>query len=59
MTQALILAGGKGTRLNSVLKGKPKCLVDIAGVPLLERQVVLLKACGVDKIVLLVHHAAD
>jgi D,D-heptose 1,7-bisphosphate phosphatase len=59
MTQAVILAGGKGTRLASLLKGKPKCLVDIAGVPLLERQISLLKYSGIDDIVLLVNYAAD
>ena len=48
MRYAIILAGGKGSRLASRLSGKPKPLVDIAGVPLLERQMLLLKQCGVD-----------
>ena len=59
MTQAVILAGGKGTRLASLLKGKPKCLIDIAGVPLLERQIMLLKSEGIDDVIRLVNHAAD
>ncbi len=41
--QAVILAGGKGTRLRSRLKGRPKPLVDILGVSLLERQILELK----------------
>lgn len=57
--QAIILAGGKGTRLADRLAGKPKPLVDVCGVPLLERQVRTLEAHGVDDIVILVNHAAD
>lgn len=59
MTQAVILAGGKGTRLAALLQGKPKCLIDVAGIPLLERQIALLKGAGIDDILLLVNHAAD
>lgn len=59
MTQAVILAGGKGTRLASRLDGKPKPLIDVGGVPLLRRQIVALVEQGVDDIVLLVNHAAD
>lgn len=59
MTQAVILAGGKGTRLASRLNGKPKPLVDVDGVPLLKRQIDTLMANGIDDILLLVNHAAD
>ncbi len=59
MTQAVILAGGKGTRLAAQLRGLPKCLVDVDGVPLLQRQILLLKEHGVDDVVILVNHAAD
>lgn len=59
MTQAVILAGGKGTRLASRLNGKPKPLVDVDGIPLLRRQIDALVAHGVDNIVLLVNHAAN
>lgn len=59
MTQAVILAGGKGTRLASRLNGRPKPLIEIDGVPLLKRQIDLLHANGVDDIVLLVNHAAN
>jgi histidinol-phosphate phosphatase family protein len=57
--QAIILAGGKGTRLKERLGGKPKPLVDVCGVPLLERQVHALESHGVDRILVLVNHAAD
>lgn len=59
MTQAVILAGGKGTRLASRLAGRPKPLIDVDGVPLLRRQIESLAERGVDDVVLLVNHAAD
>lgn len=59
MTQAVILAGGKGTRLASRLDGKPKPLVDVDGIPLLQRQIAALASHGVDDVILLVNHAAD
>jgi histidinol-phosphate phosphatase family protein len=59
VTQAIILAGGKGTRLSAQLQGMPKCLIDIDGTPLLKRQLQLLKQHGVDDVVLLVSHGAD
>lgn len=57
--QAVILAGGKGTRLAERLKGRPKPLVLVGGVPLLQRQIDALVRHGVDDIVVLVNHAAD
>lgn len=57
--QAIILAGGKGTRLAERLAGKPKPLVDVCGVPLLERQIRALEAHGIDDIIVLVNHAAE
>lgn len=57
--QAIILAGGKGTRLAERLAGKPKPLVDVCGIPLLERQIRNLEGHGIDDIVVLVNHAAD
>jgi NDP-sugar pyrophosphorylase family protein len=59
MRQALILAGGKGTRLQSVLQGKPKPLVDVGGRPLLEHQMLLLRRYGFDQVLVLVNHRAE
>lgn len=59
MTQAVILAGGKGTRLRERLNGLPKPLIDIGGTALLEHQVLLVKRHGFDRILLLVNYAAD
>lgn len=59
MRQAIILAGGKGTRLAERLHGLPKPLVSIAGQPLLQRQLLLLKNQGIKRVLLLVNHRAD
>ena len=57
--QAVILAGGKGTRLAERLGGKPKPLVDVCGKPLLGIQIEALIANGVRDIVILVNHEAE
>lgn len=59
MRQAVILAGGKGTRLRERLGDLPKPLIDIAGMPLLERQILLAKRYGFDDILILVNYAAQ
>jgi histidinol-phosphate phosphatase family protein len=59
MRQAVLLAGGAGTRLKDRLDGRPKPLVDIDGQPLLARQLSLLREFGIGHVVLLVNHAAD
>ncbi|MGA0841332.1 MAG: nucleotidyltransferase family protein, partial [Pseudomonadales bacterium] len=57
--QAVILAGGKGTRLQERLNGLPKPLIDVCGVPLLERQIELLKRHEFNHVLILVNHAAE
>jgi len=59
LKQAVILAGGKGTRLRERLGGLPKPLIDLCGVPLLERQVLLAKQHGFTHVLILVNHAAE
>jgi histidinol-phosphate phosphatase family protein len=54
LRQAVILAGGKGTRLRARLNGKPKPLVNLLGKPLLEWQINELKAYGFKNILVLV-----
>lgn len=56
--QAVILAGGKGTRLTSRLNGRPKPLIDVCGEPLLGRQLDMLARHGVEDVVVLVNHEA-
>lgn len=55
----VILAGGKGTRLKDRLGDKPKPMVDVAGKPLLERQIEMARDQGFTRIVLLVQYRAE
>ena len=57
--KTLILAGGFGTRLAHISGGKPKPLMDVAGKPILERQINFLLSHGMDDIRLSLHHKAD
>ncbi len=50
LQSAVILAAGEGTRLRPLTDDKPKCLVELAGKPLLEHQLATLRAGGVDDI---------
>lgn len=59
MRQAVILAGGKGTRLRERLGDRPKPLVDVCGLPLLERQILLVKRYGFKKVLILVNYRAE
>lgn len=56
MKQAVILAGGKGTRLMSVLGGIPKPLVEVGGIPIIEHQIRLLEKYDFTDALILVHH---
>ncbi len=57
--QAVILAGGKGTRLASELRGLPKPLIDVCGRPLLDLQVALLTRYGFRELLILVDYEAE
>jgi L-glutamine-phosphate cytidylyltransferase len=48
--RAVILAAGRGSRLGSLGDNRPKCLVELAGSPLLDRQVAALRRGGADEI---------
>ena len=57
--KGVILAAGKGSRLNGTAGDKPKCLVEAGGVTLIERQIQVLRAAGLDDIVVVVGCQAD
>jgi NDP-sugar pyrophosphorylase family protein len=57
--QAVILAGGLGTRLPSVTKNMPKPMARIAGVPYLEYQLRLLQQQAILDIVILTGYLGD
>ena len=57
--KGVILAAGKGSRLNGTAGDKPKCLVEAGGVTLIDRQIQTLRAAGLDDIVVVVGCQAD
>lgn len=59
ITKALVLAGGRGTRLASVLTDKPKPMASIAGLPFLHYMLLDLKRKGISEVVLLVGHLRE
>jgi mannose-1-phosphate guanylyltransferase / phosphomannomutase len=59
MTEAVIIAGGKGTRLASVAEHMPKTLVEIGGISVLEHQILALQKSGVKKVWLLLGHLSE
>jgi choline kinase len=55
----VVLAAGRGSRLNGTAGDKPKCLVRLGGQTLLERQIRALRRAGVDDIAVVVGCQAD
>jgi len=49
--EAIVLAGGKAERLGDAAGGRPKALVDVAGLPLLAYQVGRLARAGVERVI--------
>ena len=49
--QAIILAGGLGTRLRSVVSDLPKCMAPVAGKPFLHYVIKYLLGQGIDKFI--------
>ena len=54
----MIFAAGLGTRLKPLTDHMPKALVPVAGKPMLEHVIGILKSAGFDEIVINVHHFA-
>lgn len=54
--QAVILAGGKGTRLKELTAEIPKPMVKVGDKPIIEHQVLLLKSYKVKNILIIVNH---
>jgi len=57
--EAVILAGGKGTRLRPYTTTLPKPLMPVGDRPILEIMISQLQAVGVGKITIAVNHMAD
>jgi D-glycero-alpha-D-manno-heptose 1-phosphate guanylyltransferase len=56
VTEALILAGGKGTRLQELVSDRPKPMAEVAGRPFLEWLVLALRRQGVSRVVFSTGH---
>ena len=57
--KAIILAAGQGTRLRPLTDDRPKCLVELAGKPLLEHQLETLRGAGIEDIHVVAGYRAD
>lgn len=57
--QAILIAGGFGTRLKPVTDTCPKPALPIMGKPFLEYQLDLLRKIGVKRVIFSLHHLAD
>lgn len=57
--KALILAAGEGTRLRPYTLDRPKCMVEIDGLSLLDRQLMVLRSEGIVDLTLLGGYRSD
>lgn len=56
--KAMIFAAGLGTRLRPLTTDKPKALVEVGGMPLLEIAIRRLRWFGIKEVIINVHHYA-
>ena len=56
---AMIMAAGKGTRMMPLTADRPKPLIEVAGVKLLDHVLDHLRGAGVGKVVINAHYRAD
>ena len=57
--RGIILAAGKGSRLNGTIGDKPKCLLSVGGKTLVERQIDAFRRIGIEDIVMVVGCQAE
>jgi L-glutamine-phosphate cytidylyltransferase len=57
--RGVILAAGRGSRLNGAASESPKCLVELGGTTLVERQIRVLRQAGIDDISVVVGCQAE
>lgn len=57
--EAILLVGGKGTRLRPLTVTTPKPMLPVAGVPFTAHQIARAKAAGVDRVVLGTSYKAE
>lgn len=59
MIPALVLAAGLGTRLHPLSAYRAKAALPVAGIPIVARTLQRLRAAGVRRVVINLHHRAD
>jgi len=57
--KAMVLAAGLGTRLRPLTNDRPKALVDVGGLTMLEITLRRLRVFGVNEVIVNTHHFAD
>jgi len=57
--RAIILAAGRGSRLRPHTDDRPKCLIEIDGRTLIDRQIESLAECGVSDVVAVIGYQAE
>jgi histidinol-phosphate phosphatase family protein len=58
-TQAVILAGGRGTRMRPITDDRPKPMVPVLGRPFLEYQIEQLRDQGFERVLILLGYLAE
>lgn len=58
-SKAILLAAGQGARLRPLTKKIPKCMLPIAGRPILEHNIEWLRKFGVTDLVINLHHLPE
>jgi len=59
MEQAVILAGGKATRMRPFTDDRPKAMVEVGGLTIIERQIKWLQSNGIEQIVVSCGYKAE
>jgi NDP-sugar pyrophosphorylase family protein len=57
--KAMVLAAGQGTRLRPLTDHTPKALIPVAGRPMIEYSLLLLRHYGIRDIIINLHHLGD
>lgn len=57
--KAIILAAGNGKRLSPYTDDRPKCLLDLGGITILENQLYNIRECGIDEVVIVTGYKSE
>lgn len=57
--KAIILAARKEKKIRPYTKDRPKCMVEINGVSLLDRQIAVIRSLGIEEIILIGEYKGD